>query len=47
MVLNEIKKEFQIAGKGHSVIFEITILMNRTQAATNFVDGHVSENGGT
>jgi hypothetical protein len=47
MSLNEIKKEFQIAGKGHNVIFEMAIPMKHTSAATNSVDGHVSENGGT
>jgi hypothetical protein len=47
MSLNEIKKQFQIAGKGHNVLFEITILMKHTNAATHSVDGHVSENGGT
>jgi hypothetical protein len=47
MSSNEIKKESQIAGKGHNVIFEIGILMKHTSAATNSVDGHVSENGGT
>jgi hypothetical protein len=47
MSLNEIKKEFQIAGKGHNVIFEIAILMKHTIAAKNDVDGHVPENGGT
>jgi hypothetical protein len=47
MSLNEIKKESQIAGKGQNVIFEIAIPMKHTSAATNSVDGHVSENGGT
>jgi hypothetical protein len=47
MSLNEIKKEIQIAGKGHNVIFEIAIPMKHTSAATNSVDGHVPENGGT
>ena len=47
MSLNEIKKEIQIAGKGHNVIFEIAIPVKHTNAATNSVDGHVSENGGT
>ena len=41
------KKKFQIAGKGHNVIFEIAIPMKHTNAATNSVDGHVPENGGT
>jgi hypothetical protein len=45
--LNEIKKEFQIAGKGHNLIFVITIPVKHMRAATNSVDGHVSENGGT
>jgi hypothetical protein len=47
MSLNEIKKEFHIPGKGHNVIFEMAIPMKHTSAATNRVDGHVSENGGT
>jgi hypothetical protein len=47
MSLNETKKEFQIAGKGHNVIFEMAIPMKHTSAATNSADGHVSENGGT
>ena len=47
MSLNEIKKEIQIAGKGHNVIFEIAIPMKHTSAATNRVDGHVPGNGGT
>ena len=47
MSLNEIKKEFQFAGKGHNVIFEMAIPVKHTSAATNSVDGHVSENGGT
>ena len=47
MSLNEIKKEFQFAGKGHNVIFAMAIPMKHTSAATNRVDGHVSENGGT
>jgi hypothetical protein len=47
MSLNEIKKQFQIAGKGHNVLFEIAILMKHTTTATHSVDGHVSENGGT
>jgi hypothetical protein len=46
MSLNEIKKECQIAGKGHHETFEIAILMKHTSAATNRVDGHVPENGG-
>jgi hypothetical protein len=47
MSSNEIKKEVQIAGKGHNVIFEISILMKYTSAAKNDIDGHVPENGGT
>jgi hypothetical protein len=47
MSLNEIKKQSQIAGKGQNVLFEIAILIKHTSAATNSVDGHVSENGGT
>jgi hypothetical protein len=33
MSLNEIKKEFQFAGKGQNVIFEIAILMKHMRAA--------------
>jgi hypothetical protein len=47
MALNEIKKESQIAGKGHNVIFEIAIPMKHTSAAKNDIDGHVPENGDT
>jgi hypothetical protein len=47
MSSNEIKKEVQIAGKGQNVIFEIAILMKHTTAATNSVDSHAPENGGT
>jgi hypothetical protein len=47
MSLNEIKKEFEIPGKGHNVTFEIAILMKHTCAAKNDVDSHVSGNGGT
>jgi hypothetical protein len=43
----EIKKEVQIVGKGHNVIFEIAILMMHTSAAKNDTDGHVPGNGGT
>jgi hypothetical protein len=47
MSLNEMKKECQIAGKGHNVTFEIAILMIHMCAAKNDIDGHVPENGGT
>jgi hypothetical protein len=47
MPLNEIKKESQIAGKGHIVIFVIAILMKHNRTAKNDVDGHVSGNGDT
>jgi hypothetical protein len=45
--LNGIKKEFQIAGKGQNETLEIAILMKHTCAATNSVDSHAPENGGT
>jgi hypothetical protein len=47
MSLNEIKKEFKVAGKGHNAIFEIAIPVMHTSDATNSVDVHASENGGT
>jgi hypothetical protein len=47
MSLNEIKKQFRMAGKGHHVIFAIAILMKHTRSAKNDIDGHMSENGGT
>jgi hypothetical protein len=47
MSSNDIKKEVRLAGKGHNETFEIAILMKHTSAATNSVDGHVPENGGT
>jgi hypothetical protein len=47
MPLNEIKKECQFAGKGQNVIFETAIPMKHASAATNSVDVHVPENGGT
>jgi hypothetical protein len=47
MSLNEIKKEFQTAGKGHNVIFVIAILMEHTPVVTDAVKDHVPDNGGT
>jgi hypothetical protein len=45
--LNEIKKQFQIAGKGHHETFEIAILLEHNRIAKNVIRGHASENGGT
>jgi hypothetical protein len=47
MSLNEIKKEFQIAGKGHNVALAIVIPLAHMRFLTENVDGHVPENGGT
>jgi hypothetical protein len=47
MSLNEIKKQMQIPGKGHNEIFEIVNPMKHTRIATERLDGHVPENGGT
>jgi hypothetical protein len=47
MSLNEIKKEWPFAGKGHNVIFPIANSMKYAPVANNSVDGHVPENGGT
>jgi hypothetical protein len=47
MSLNEMKKVLQFEGKGHNVILEIAILMEQMRNATEAVDGHVPENGGT
>jgi hypothetical protein len=47
MSLNEIKKEFQLAGKGQNTNFEIVIPLAHMRFLTENVDGHVPENGGT
>jgi hypothetical protein len=47
MSLNEIKKEFQMAGKGHNTTFEIAIPLTHMRFLTENVNGHVPENGGT
>jgi hypothetical protein len=47
MSLNEIKKEFQIAGKGHNEILEIVDLLEEQRIVTAVTGAHVSENGGT
>jgi hypothetical protein len=44
---NDIKKQFQIPGKGQNELFEIVNPVEHTFAATNDFDGHASENGGT
>jgi hypothetical protein len=41
------KKESQIAGKGHNVTLEIVNLVKDTRTASEKVDGHVPGNGGT
>jgi hypothetical protein len=45
--LNEIKKQFQIAGKGDTETLEIANPMEHTTVATDDTSGHVPENGGT
>jgi hypothetical protein len=47
MSLNEIKKEFQMAGKGQNATFEIAIPLAHMTLLTENVDGHVPEYGGT
>jgi hypothetical protein len=47
MSLNEIKKESQIAGKGHNETFAIVIPLAHMKFLTETVDGHVPGNGGT
>jgi hypothetical protein len=47
MSLNKIKKESQIAGKGHNATFEIFIPLAHIWLLTENVDGRVPENGGT
>jgi hypothetical protein len=50
MSLNENKKQLipsQIPGKGHHETFEIVILLKHTRGATDAIDAHVPENGGT
>jgi hypothetical protein len=47
MSLNERKKEFQIAGKGHHETFEIVILLDYMRIAKNVIRDQVPENGGT
>jgi hypothetical protein len=47
MSLNEIIKQYQIPGKGQNETLEIVNPAKRTTAATDAVDGHVPENGGT
>jgi hypothetical protein len=41
------RKEFQIVPKGHNETLEIVNSMEYTMTATDDVDEHVSENGGT
>jgi hypothetical protein len=45
MSLKEIKKHFQIAGKGHKEILEFVNSLEHKKPANNDVDGHVPENG--
>jgi hypothetical protein len=47
MSLNEIKKECQIPGKGHNETYEIVNPMEHMQTASDVIQGHVPENGGT
>jgi hypothetical protein len=45
--LNEREKQVQIAGKGNNMILEIVEPLEHMRVATEKVDGHVPENGGT
>jgi hypothetical protein len=45
--LKEIKKEMQVAGKGHNETHKIVNPMEHTTAANNDVESHVPESGGT
>ena len=47
MLSNEITQEMQITGKVHNEILEIVNPLEHTRAATEPVDVHVPENGGT
>jgi hypothetical protein len=47
MSLKEIKKEIQIAGKGHNVTLVIVVLLEHMSVTTETVGGHVPGNGGT
>jgi hypothetical protein len=47
MSLNEIKKELQIAGKGHNVLYEIVNSLKHTRTATAVIRTHVPGNRGT
>jgi hypothetical protein len=47
MSFNEIKKELQIAGKGHNELCDVFNPVKRTWIANNVIQGHVPENGGT
>jgi hypothetical protein len=45
MSLNEIKKQFQIAGKGENATFVIVIPLAHMRFLTENVDSHVPEDG--
>jgi hypothetical protein len=45
--LNGMGKEMSIAGKGHSEILDIVNPVELARTASETVDGHVPENGGT
>jgi hypothetical protein len=45
--LQDIKKELRFAGKGHNEILEIVNAMMHARTASDPVDVHVPENGGT
>jgi hypothetical protein len=45
--LQDIKKELRFAGKGHNEILEIHNSINHARTASDSVDFHVPENGGT
>jgi hypothetical protein len=47
MSLNEIKKECQIAGKGHNELYDVSNPVKHMRLANNVVKSHVPENGGT
>jgi hypothetical protein len=45
--LNHIIKNIAIAGKGQNETLEIVNPVKHTKSATDAIDGHVPENGGT
>jgi hypothetical protein len=47
MPSNDIKKDVQLAGKGHNETLEIVNPVEETRIAAESVDVHVPGNGGT